>query len=212
MVSFLTNFLPSTHCLPQSITLFSEWPIMKELASHTSHIFFISHSFLNPASCPYEIVLAKDTHIHTAAQFRNFSSQSSSYSSWLHPLNPGFLKSFPPLSFGITFSSGSSPTSNSYFFIFSVSVFSACQPHYLSLSCQCPEFYSWLIIFLLLHVFLVFSSSLIVSTISYTLQFSSVTQSCPTLCNPINCSTPGLPVHHQYAKDVQICLWTPLFS
>ena len=28
-------------------------------------------------------------------------------------------------------------------------------------------------------------------------QFSSVTQSCPTLCYPMNCSTPGLPVHHQ---------------
>ena len=28
-------------------------------------------------------------------------------------------------------------------------------------------------------------------------QFSSVTQSCPTLCNPMSCSTPGLPVHHQ---------------
>ena len=28
-------------------------------------------------------------------------------------------------------------------------------------------------------------------------QFSSVTQSCPTLCYPINHSTPGLPVHHQ---------------
>ena len=27
--------------------------------------------------------------------------------------------------------------------------------------------------------------------------FSSVTQLCPTLCNPMNCSTPGLPVHHQ---------------
>ena len=27
-------------------------------------------------------------------------------------------------------------------------------------------------------------------------QFSSVSQSCPTLCNPMNCSTPGLPVHH----------------
>ena len=26
--------------------------------------------------------------------------------------------------------------------------------------------------------------------------FSSVTQSCPTLCNPMDCSTPGLPVHH----------------
>ena len=28
-------------------------------------------------------------------------------------------------------------------------------------------------------------------------QFSSVTQSCPTLCDPMNCSTPDLPVHHQ---------------
>ena len=28
-------------------------------------------------------------------------------------------------------------------------------------------------------------------------QLSSVTQSCPTLCDPMNCSTAGLPVHHQ---------------
>ena len=28
-------------------------------------------------------------------------------------------------------------------------------------------------------------------------QFSSVTQSCPTLCDTMDCSTPGLPVHHQ---------------
>ena len=28
-------------------------------------------------------------------------------------------------------------------------------------------------------------------------QFSPVAQSCPTLCNPMNRSTPGLPVHHQ---------------
>ena len=27
-------------------------------------------------------------------------------------------------------------------------------------------------------------------------QFSSVAQSCPTLCDPMDCSTPGLPVHH----------------
>ena len=29
------------------------------------------------------------------------------------------------------------------------------------------------------------------------LSISSVAQSCPTLWNPVNCSTPGLPVHHQ---------------
>ena len=28
-------------------------------------------------------------------------------------------------------------------------------------------------------------------------QFNSVAQSCLTLCNPMNCSTPGLPIHHQ---------------
>ena len=32
---------------------------------------------------------------------------------------------------------------------------------------------------------------------SLSVQFSSGAQSCPTLCNPIDCSTPGLPVHHQ---------------
>ena len=32
---------------------------------------------------------------------------------------------------------------------------------------------------------------------SYSAQFSSVAQSCLTLCNPMNCSIPGLPVHHQ---------------
>ena len=34
-------------------------------------------------------------------------------------------------------------------------------------------------------------------------QFSSVTQSCLTLYNPINCSTPGLPVHHQLPEFTQ---------
>ena len=34
-------------------------------------------------------------------------------------------------------------------------------------------------------------------------QFSSVVQSCPTLCDPINCSTPGLPVHHHLPKFTQ---------
>ena len=34
-------------------------------------------------------------------------------------------------------------------------------------------------------------------------QFSSVTQSCPTLCNPMNCSTPGLPVHHELPEFTQ---------
>ena len=35
-------------------------------------------------------------------------------------------------------------------------------------------------------------------------QFSSVAQSCPTLCDPMNCSMPGLPVHHQLLEFTQI--------
>ena len=39
-------------------------------------------------------------------------------------------------------------------------------------------------------------------------QFSSVAQSCPTLCDPMNCSTPGLPVHHQLLEFTQThILW-----
>ena len=34
-------------------------------------------------------------------------------------------------------------------------------------------------------------------------QFSSVTQSCPTLYDPMNPSTPGLPVHHQLPEFTQ---------
>ena len=40
------------------------------------------------------------------------------------------------------------------------------------------------------------------SLISF-IQFSSVAQSCLTLCNPMNCSTPGLPVHHQLPETTQ---------
>ena len=38
---------------------------------------------------------------------------------------------------------------------------------------------------------------------SYSVQFSSVAQSCPTLCDPMNRSTPGLPVHHQLLEFTQ---------
>ena len=43
------------------------------------------------------------------------------------------------------------------------------------------------------------SNSFIVTSV----QISSVAQSCPTLCNPMNCSTPGLPVHHQLPGSTQ---------
>ena len=39
--------------------------------------------------------------------------------------------------------------------------------------------------------------------IQYSVQFSSVTKSCPTLCDPMNRSMPGLPVHHQLLELTQ---------
>ena len=37
----------------------------------------------------------------------------------------------------------------------------------------------------------------------FSVQFSSVTQSCPALCDPMNRSTPGLPVHHHLPEFTQ---------
>ena len=39
---------------------------------------------------------------------------------------------------------------------------------------------------------------------SENIQFSSVAQLCTTICNPMNCSTPGSPVHHQLLELIQI--------
>ena len=38
-------------------------------------------------------------------------------------------------------------------------------------------------------------------------QFSSVAWSCPTLCDPMNCSMPGLPVHHKLPEFTQTVHW-----
>ena len=41
----------------------------------------------------------------------------------------------------------------------------------------------------------------------YSVQFSSVAQSCLTLCDPMDCSTPGFSVHHQGASERRGILW-----
>ena len=38
---------------------------------------------------------------------------------------------------------------------------------------------------------------------NYSVQFSSIAQSCPTLCDPVNCSMPGLPVYHKLPEFTQ---------
>ena len=51
------------------------------------------------------------------------------------------------------------------------------------------------------NVIMVIIYLFIFTTLSF--QFNSVTQSCLTLCNPVNCSMPGLPVHHQLPEFTQ---------
>ena len=43
-------------------------------------------------------------------------------------------------------------------------------------------------------------------------QFSSVTQSCPALCDPMGCSTPGLPVYHQLLELLKLMCHPTILS
>ena len=51
--------------------------------------------------------------------------------------------------------------------------------------------------------YMAFIMLMCVPSMPASVQFSSVAQSCPTLCDPMNCSTPGLPVHHQLLEFTQ---------
>ena len=46
-------------------------------------------------------------------------------------------------------------------------------------------------------------STIQVSVQFSSVQFTSVAQSCPTICNPINCTTPGFPIHQQLLDFTQ---------
>ena len=50
---------------------------------------------------------------------------------------------------------------------------------------------------------LVFLGRACIYSLDTSVQFSSVAQLCPTLCDPMNCSTPGLPDHHQLPEFTQ---------
>ena len=56
----------------------------------------------------------------------------------------------------------------------------------------------------LVFLFLSFLSRGLVTIFSSSSKFSSVAQLCPILCDPMDCSMPGLPVHHQLPELVEI--------
>ena len=55
----------------------------------------------------------------------------------------------------------------------------------------------------LLHLASSLTTSATCTLLICSVQFSSVAQSCLTLCDPMNCSTTGLPVHHQLPEFTQ---------
>ena len=60
------------------------------------------------------------------------------------------------------------------------------------LLCYCWFLLLWLLVF-----------ALYIEVLLFSVQFSSGTKLCPTLCHPMNHSTPGLPVHHQLPESTQ---------
>ena len=83
----------------------------------------------------------------------------------------------------------------------------------LSLSTTFTESHRfWVVVFSFSFVFMHISISFLISSIICWLlrsmlfsfrQFSSAAQSCPTLCDTMDCSTPGLPIHHQFPEFTQ---------
>ena len=82
------------------------------------------------------------------------------------------------------------PTYGQYHIIFVFVLGTQCDNLQVLLCC-----YEW-------HYFILFNGLVIVHCV-YVYQFSSVAQSCPTLCDPMNRSTPGLPVHHHFPEFTQ---------
>ena len=53
------------------------------------------------------------------------------------------------------------------------------------------------------HIFILKNQYLFFIHISLSVQFSSVAYSCPIVCDPMTCSMPGLPLHHQLLEFTQ---------
>ena len=85
---------------------------------------------------------------------------------------------------------------------FSMSVFSTCWLYFKSFIILSFSFQSSIHLEFICVYCVMSSFDFIFFPIS-SVQFRSVAQSCPTLCDPMNCSTPGLPVHHQLPEFTQ---------
>ena len=105
-----------------------------------------------------------------------------------------------------------SKTSDSYHITFRYlrTIITTCQPiwyppnsrsfqHIWNIS-RFQHFWNLTVVLLIIKsIFQLTGGSVVLSSV----QFSSVAQSCPTLCDPMNRSTPGLPVHYQLPELTQ---------
>ena len=63
--------------------------------------------------------------------------------------------------------------------------------------------YMYVFMYLKLYIYTIYLICRFDHPLFESIQFSSVAQSCPTLCKPMDCSTSGLPVHHQLLEFTQ---------
>ena len=57
--------------------------------------------------------------------------------------------------------------------------------------------------YIYIYIIIIYNNTSWLISLHESVQFSSVAQSCPTLCDPMNRSTPGFPVHHQLLEFTQ---------
>ena len=84
-----------------------------------------------------------------------------------------------------------------YILIACINEFYVCNDFIMSLSTESRHY------FFKLYIIFSFSSCRTITSRFSSVPFSSVAQSCPTLCDPMNCSTPGLPVHRKLLEFTQ---------
>ena len=148
----------------------------------------------------------------TLSTCRHTSSNSETFS-WSISMMFSFpLFFFLPLLFGLFVFSGHWAVSLNLPSFFHIFCFFLCSKLISSTFSWAFCFY-YHVFYFLNGLFLIASCSCFMETISSLIslimlmilsdQIRSVAQSCPTLCDPMNCSTPGLPVHHQLSEFTQ---------
>ena len=177
-LSMMNLFLLSpTNIPPWASSLIMTWSV---LLSHSPLIFILQASISLSLSCTFLVAIQSPSHVQLFATLHG-----------LQPARPPCPLSYPKVCLS------SCPLNSWCHPIISSSVISS----FCLQSFPAPELFpmshclhSCTLFILICKIFLILPLYGMLLSLS---QFSSVTQSCPILCIPMDCSMPGFPVHHQ---------------